>query len=443
MDSSHPPLLPSLSPSSSSSNTEEEDVNQEVDPRFNHRYAGDLNRPDLPLSGGNASTAGAEQRVSCFAVVIIFWFFVSMAMIVGVYGPRNVCIGPNSSVLIEPDTIFVQNVKVKELDDSKSGLELFGFYTSPPLDVVVNWSDSRLASVSQNSYKEWPYYLNKGASLNISYSVKPEGHSVRLVVDEGTASYQLLEKQESQNTALSWNLIRGSGVIEVKISRSSSYYVAVANSNVKDVEVELDIDVRAILYDTKQSFYKCTFSTGECTFNAMSLAGNSIVLTSPAPRQGESVEGEEEEWYVRFSYQPRWTSYVVGTGLVTCFMLVAIQLWKRLQCNGEESYQTENDSARTRFLANKDDDGSSMGSSNESFAADDADLEDFTGNEGEASNSTRRLCAICFDARRDCFFLPCGHCVSCYQCGTKIAEAAGNCPVCRRKMKKVKRIYTV
>lgn len=96
-------------------------------------------------------------------------------------------------------------------------------------------------------------------------------------------------------------------------------------------------------------------------------------------------------------------------------MLVAIQLWKRLQCNGGESYQTDNDSTRTRLLVNKDEDGSS----NESFAADDADLEDFTGNEGEASNSTRRLCAICFDAKRDCFFLPCGHCVSCYQCGTK------------------------
>ncbi|KAF8044785.1 hypothetical protein N665_6833s0002 [Sinapis alba] len=410
---SDPPLLTSVS----SSSTEEEDVNQEFDPRFNQRYAGDLNRSDLPLSGGNASTAGVEQRVSCFAVVIIFWFFVSMAMIVGVYGPRNVCIGPNSSVLIEPNTIFVQSVKVKELDDSKSGLELFGFYTSPPLDVVVNWSESRLASVAHNSYMEWPYYLNKGASLNISYSVKPEGSSVRLVVDEGPASYRLLEKHASQNTALSWNLIRGSGMIEVKISKSSSYYVAVANSNMKDVEVELDIDVRAILYDTKQSFYKCTFSNGECTFNAVSLVGNSIVLTSPAPKQGASVE-EEEEWCIRFSYQPRWTSYVVGTGLVTCFMLVAMQLWKRLQCNGEESYQSENDSGRTRLLVNKDEDGSSMGSSNESFAADDADLEDFTGNEGEASNSSRRLCAICFDAKRDCFFLPCGHCVSCYQCGT-------------------------
>lgn len=99
-------------------------------------------------------------------------------------------------------------------------------------------------------------------------------------------------------------------------------------------------------------------------------------------------------------------------------MLVAIQFCNRLQCYGGEGYLTENDSARTRLLENKDDDGSSMGSCNDSFANDDADLEEFMGNDGEASNRSRRLCAICFNAPRDCFFLPCGHSVSCYECGT-------------------------
>ena len=51
------------------------------------------------------------------------------------------------------------------------------------------------------------------------------------------------------------------------------------------VQVELDIDVKAVLYDTKQSFYNCNFSNGECTFNAMSLVGNSVVVTSPAASQ--------------------------------------------------------------------------------------------------------------------------------------------------------------
>jgi hypothetical protein len=233
------------------------------------------------------------------------------------------------------------------------------------------------------------------------------------------------------------------------------------------VQVELNIDVKAVLYDTKQSFYNCNFSNGECTFNAMSLVGNSVVVTSPAASQGVSIE---DEWYIRFSYQPREIAYVIGTGkyfnlfkvkfialvsfsitcsiiayagVVICFMLVAIQFCNRFQCSGGEGHLTEDDSARTRLLADKDDDGSSMGSCDDSYANDDADLEEFMGNDGEASNRSRRLCAICFDVPRDCFFLPCGHSVSCYECGTTMQEADGSCPICRRKMKKVKRIYTV
>lgn len=51
------------------------------------------------------------------------------------------------------------------------------------------------------------------------------------------------------------------------------------------VQVELNIDVRAVLYDTKQSFYNCNFSNGKCAFNVMPLVGNSVVVTSPAASQ--------------------------------------------------------------------------------------------------------------------------------------------------------------
>lgn len=51
------------------------------------------------------------------------------------------------------------------------------------------------------------------------------------------------------------------------------------------VQVELDIDVRAVVYDTKEPpFYECNFSNGECTINTMPFVGTSIVLTSAAPR---------------------------------------------------------------------------------------------------------------------------------------------------------------
>ncbi|KAE9591995.1 putative aminoacyltransferase, E1 ubiquitin-activating enzyme [Lupinus albus] len=94
-----------------------------------------------------------------------------------------------------------------------------------------------------------------------------------------------------------------------------------------------------------------------------------------------------------------------------------------------------------------DDDPPSSGSSYNSMSQGDEDV-DFTidgnslGND-EASINSRRLCAICLDAPRECFFLPCGHCVACFACGTRIEEASATCPVCRRNIKKVRKIFTV
>ena len=50
------------------------------------------------------------------------------------------------------------------------------------------------------------------------------------------------------------------------------------------VQVELDIDVKAVLYDTKQSSYNCSFSNGECSFkmNERYPVENYAVVTSPA-----------------------------------------------------------------------------------------------------------------------------------------------------------------
>ncbi|KAL0666419.1 hypothetical protein Bca4012_029123 [Brassica carinata] len=202
--------------------------------------------------------------------------------------PTNVWIGPNASMLVEPNFIFIKSIKVENVYGSEPGLQLFGFYASPPV-AVMNWSESRLESVSHRSYGGEPYYLNEGASSNISYNVKPKGCSVRLVVDKVMATRWLREEPSIDQTALSLNLIQGSGVIQLNINNSESYYLNVANPNLKDVE--LYIDVKAAVYDTKEPpFYKCNFGNSVCTFNTMPFVGTSFILTSPAHRQSQLNE---------------------------------------------------------------------------------------------------------------------------------------------------------
>lgn len=112
-------------------------------------------------------------------------------------------------------------------------------------------------------------------------------------------------------------------------------------------------------------------------------------------------------------------------------MLLLFNFLNKFQCTHGDGTRGQYEVIRPErepLLSNKDDDLSSWGSSYDSVSHDEDDLEEFLAlgphegkslGDGENSNNTRRLCAICFDAPRDCFFLPCGHCVACFACGTR------------------------
>ncbi|OMO85057.1 Zinc finger, RING/FYVE/PHD-type [Corchorus capsularis] len=377
----------------------------------------------------DSSTAIGDDTWSCIIVVLTFWFFVSMTLILGVYGTRNILVGPNCSILIQPNPIFVQSVKVEELGNSKAKLKLYGFFKSPSLDVVRTWSESNAATVQSDSHMEWIYYLNRGSQVNISYNVNSTGSSVFFIIAQGSEGLsQWLQNPTYPNTTLSWNIIHGSGRIEQDIYSSSSYYIALGNLNSEDIEVTLNITVRAIIYNTTEAYYRCTLTDGDCSLSILFPQGNSVVLTSPGPDQSSSAN----DWSVKLSYGPRWMTYILGIGVMTVIMLFGFDFLNKLHFGRQNVTSGRYGaiaSSRAPLLPNKDDDITSWGSSYDSISSDEADLEDFlpaagssvegTSLDGENSNNTRRLCAICFDAPRDCFFLPCGHCVACFACGTR------------------------
>ncbi|KAB2098476.1 hypothetical protein ES319_A01G241700v1 [Gossypium barbadense] len=452
----------SSSGSSSQVREEEEDRDQDYPPQHhfqfhspeleNHHIGGFLSyRDNSPAFNDNSSSVIRDDTWSCIIVVFTFWFFVSMTLILGVYGPMNLQLGPNCSLLIQPNPLFVQSVTVEEKDGTKPGLNLYGLYKSPPLDEVTTWSETYTPTIQADSHMEWIRYLNRGSQVNISYNVNSVSSSVFLIIAEGSEGLaRWLEDPTYPNTTLSWNIVHGSGMIQQDIYRSSSYYIALGNMNTEDIKVQLNFTFKAYIYNTTEAYYRCTFANGVCSLNILFPEGNSVVLTSPGPEQRRSAH----DWSFRLSYGPRWITYIVGIGGMTGIMLVAFNFLNKFQYTPEDEVRLHNGelaSARAPLLSRKADDLSSRGSSYDSVSSDEADLEDFLAGslegtskgDGENSNNTRRLCAICFDAPRDCFFLPCGHCVACFACGTRIAEADGTCPICRRSMKKVRKIFTV
>ncbi|KAI8018934.1 E3 ubiquitin-protein ligase APD1 [Camellia lanceoleosa] len=55
-----------------------------------------------------------------------------------------------------------------------------------------------------------------------------------------------------------------------------------------------------------------------------------------------------------------------------------------------------------------------------------------------------KICIICYEEPRNCFFVPCGHCATCHVCAHRIMdEESRTCPVCRRLIRRVKRLFTI
>ncbi|GAB2274467.1 hypothetical protein Dimus_009237 [Dionaea muscipula] len=393
---------------------------------------------------------------SCLVVLVTFWFFASMTLILGFYGSEDLQLGPNCSRLITTNPIFVRSIK-GQLKDPVSGPMLYGFHKSPPLDVQTTWSETHSASVLANYHQEWVYYLNTGSYVQISYDVQsPSYASVSLVIAQGPENLvEWMEDPSYPNTTLSWNKIHGSGKVEQEITSSATYYIAVGNLNPEMVKVELNFTINALLYNTTRASFKCSLSDHACTFDVFLLDENVAVLSSPGPEQAKDADG----WYVKISYGPRWAIYFIGSGIMVIIMIAVFRFCSMWQARREDGarYETIEAGQESRdplLLSPKDDDdwGSSYDSVN---SQDEEDLDEriqeekqqqLQKKEGDSqakSNPSSSLCVICYDAPRDCFFLPCGHCAACFTCGSKIAEEAGTCPICRRKMKKVRKIFSV
>ncbi|KAL4188308.1 hypothetical protein AMTRI_Chr08g201820 [Amborella trichopoda] len=393
-----------------------------------------------------------DDAWSCLVILLTFWFFaVSMTLILGFYGSVDLHLTPNYSRLLRANSFFVQEMKVKS--ESKQGPMLYGFLTVPPLDIETWWSESYNVSIPSNSHMDWNFYLNSGAELNVSYTVETNNISqLYLIIAKGKESLaEWIEYPSYPNTTLSWNIIDGTGIVQEKITRASDYYVAVGNMNPEDIEVQLELQMRTYLYNTSNAYYKCSLGHELCGLKLFILGANAAVLTTPTLKQ----EGQRDDWYVKLSYGPRWIMYFIGSGGMTILIYLTFKSMSgSLSRVAEFQASREVAPERMPLLAPKDDDNSSCCSSFGSFLS--HDEEEYEGKvaaglgegnhsqEGGETSNLRRLCVICFDAPRDCFFLPCGHCAACFTCGSRIiGEEPGTCPICRRKMKRVRKIFTV
>uniref|UniRef100_A0A0D6R029 RING-type domain-containing protein n=1 Tax=Araucaria cunninghamii TaxID=56994 RepID=A0A0D6R029_ARACU len=393
-----------------------------------------------------------EEAWSCLVVLIAFWFFASLTLILGFYGSSNLALGPNYSRLIHVNSFFVQEIRVN--GDKKPGPMLYGFTQKPSLDVHTTWNETHHVFVQANYHQEWMVWLNKGSLINVSYSMRNEDFSnlILVLVEGKTGLNEWIEDPSYPNASLSWNNVHGTGSIEYMVDKDAEYYIAIGNLNPHNMEMYLNFKFNGILYDTTKAKYKCPLQNDLCGVKLFLLGDSYAVLTTPGPKES----GERDEWYARLSYGPRWLTYLVGSGGLTIVILVILKCFAKFNSrSGEAEVRSEHlPPERTPLISQKDDDDSSCGSSHVSLSVGEDNDEEthFPGSPRGEDNDIksqkseiyqRRLCAICYDASRDSFFLPCGHCATCFTCGMRISEETNMCPICRKKIRKVRKIFAV
>uniref|UniRef100_A0A0D9WIT0 RING-type domain-containing protein n=1 Tax=Leersia perrieri TaxID=77586 RepID=A0A0D9WIT0_9ORYZ len=329
--------------------------------------------------------------VLCFVTLLTFCLLAPVALMLGYYygSPGVVVVGSGCSRLVETNSFFVQDIKARMDGGSpENGLVLYGLPIAPPLGVPAEYSEAHRAVIPANSQREWVYFLNRGSEIEVIYSVGAETELSRpicMIIARGKESFmQWADNPSANDTTLSCRFVQGNGTVNQTMNLSSEYYIALGNFNNQDV-------------------------TGM----------------------------NSDDQYVQLSYGPRWIVYVLGLAMLAVALLILyeiVNLLFSLSPGGNSSSNTADTRASLLSSASKEEeDNESLGSSYDSVSSHDGDgMDDAERNGGES----RHLCVVCCDARRDCFFLPCGHSATCHACGTRVVEEDGSCPFCRRKLKK-------
>ncbi|KAK9270327.1 hypothetical protein L1049_025905 [Liquidambar formosana] len=338
-------------------------------------------------------------------------------------------LGPSSSRLMRASSVFVKQVEVR--DDDRKPVFLYGFTEKPELNCVTNWSVSNYLIVGSYSRKGFSLWLNKGSRIRMRWEAQTSSLSqLQVNIIKGERDYEtLLPDPTSSPDALALNDPTDGREAEYTIEEDDKYYVGIINTNPKSIIMNMNVNVSSKMYDITKAKSMCSTSNGSCQLKLLFPNTQFVVLSTPN-------NGDLGGWYVELSFVARVITYVAILGFV---VIVIFLILKYLgACDGEsntgdvtvrEISETSplmpEKPIRFTYGTGEEDEESGMSSSTSD------DLYD------------GKICVICYDGQRNCFFVPCGHCATCYDCAQRIVEGENKvCPICRRLIHKVKKLFS-
>ncbi|GMP80915.1 hypothetical protein CsSME_00035834 [Camellia sinensis var. sinensis] len=210
------------------------------------------------------------------------------------------------------------------------------------------------------------------------------------------------------------------------IGEDDKYYIGIVNTNPRSVIMKMNLNVSSKMYDTTKSESMCSTINGSCQLNLVFPNTQFVTVTTPN-------NGDLGEWHVELSFVARVVTYIAILGFVVTVIFLILKYLG--VCDGEthEVAGVREVTEAVPLMPEKpfrlpygtgDEEDPDSGSSSSS-----EDLYD------------GKICVICYEEPRNCFFVPCGHCATCYNCAQRIMDGDSKvCPICRRLIHKVRKL---
>ncbi|CAK7347475.1 unnamed protein product [Dovyalis caffra] len=335
-------------------------------------------------------------------------------------------LGPSSSRLLKASSVFVDQVEVR--DENNKGVLLYGFYEKPELSFETNWSVSNYMIVASYSEKGFSLWLNKGSKIRLRWEARTSTlNQLQLVMIKGERKFETLPKFTSSPDTLNLSEPWSGKEAEYTIEENNKFYFGLINTNPKSIIMTLSVNVTSKVHELSKARHMCSTTQGSCRLKLLFPKTQYVVVTTPD-------NGEINGWFIEVTFVARAITYIAIFGVIIIIVFLILKylgacdtessnLGETAVTQVSETSETEpilpEKPVRLNYGTNEEDDGGSSSSSSE-------DLYD------------AKLCVICYDDQRNCFFVPCGHCATCYDCAQRIMEEENKmCPICRRLIHKL------
>ncbi|KAJ7958224.1 RING/U-box superfamily protein [Quillaja saponaria] len=315
---------------------------------------------------------------------------------------------------MKASSVFVEQIEAT--NDYNNGVLLYSFSEKPELSCQANWSVSNFLIVTPYSHKGFSLWLNKGSKINMRWEAQTSTlNQTEVVVIKGERKYETLQPKRK--------ISPDDFDLSEPITGEEAEYIIE-----EDDRFTILPKLRACAQVQKAS----------CKLNLLFPHTHYVILTTPH-------NGDLGGWHVDVSFMARVVIYIILLGFI---MVVVLLILKYLgACDGDQTNRVMVDIYETHSVVAAREVTETQPIMREkpnrlTYGTNEEDEESGASSSSSEELYDEKLCVICYDEQRNCFFVPCGHCATCYDCAQRIMDGEGKvCPICRRLIHKVRRLF--